>query len=37
MTSFADLIATGLLPRIVLETLFVAVLLGVMVKFLKRV
>jgi len=37
MTPFADLIATGLLPHIVINTLFVAVLLGVVVKFLRNV
>jgi len=37
MTSFADLIATGLFPHIVIDTLFVAVTLGVMIKFLRRI
>jgi len=37
MTSYADLIATGLFPHIVIDTLFVAVLLGVMLKFLRRI
>jgi len=36
MTQFADLIATGLLPHIVLDTLFVSVLLGLTVRFLRR-
>jgi len=36
MSLFADFIATGLLPHIVLDTLFVALFLGVMVKFLRQ-
>jgi len=36
MNQFADLIATGLLPHIVIDTLFVGVCLGVMLKFLRN-
>lgn len=37
MTQFADLIASGLLPHIVIDTLFVGIVLGVMLKFLRNV
>lgn len=36
MTQFADLIATSLLPNILMPLLFVAVVLGVTIRFLRN-
>lgn len=36
MSLFADLIATSLLPHIVIDILFVAIVLGVPYRFLKN-
>jgi len=37
MTQYADILATGLFPHIVVDVLFVSVILGVMLKFLRRI